>query len=171
VHVPAIFADAAGRMAAQRYGGLVVPADLGATLVDLVTPATTVSTQASAADLTRDPALDPTAPWRGVSLDSLFEHWSAAFRDRVIVTGADATAIVTPEWHGVLVADGVGGAGRADAFTLFAKPDDYFEQANVADRCQDAAERMAVLARQALDGDFLGPWLAELTPDGGVPGA
>jgi arylsulfatase A-like enzyme len=171
VHVPAIFADATGRMAAQRYGGLVVPADLGATLADLVAQEPGSRPQASAVDLAqdpalpRDPALDPVAPWRGVSLASLFEHWSAAFRDRVIVTGPDAAAIVTPDWHGLLSV----GPAPAEAklahdqrIRLFAKPDDFFELADVANRCGDVAGALEALLEQAGAGDGRAAWQTPL---------
>lgn len=158
VHVPAIFADAAGRMAAQRYGGLVVPADLGATLADLVAqgpepgPEPQPQPQTSAVDRARDPALDAGAPWRGVSLASLFEHWKAALRDRVIVTGPDAAAIVTPDWHGLLsVAPAPAEAkpARDQRIRLFAKPDDFFELADVANRCGNVAGALEALLEQA----------------------
>jgi arylsulfatase A-like enzyme len=177
VHVPAIFADATGRMAAQRYGGLVVPADLAATLADLVAQEPGPRPQASAVDrasdpvlprdptLSRGPALDAVAPWRGVSLASLFEHWSAAFRDRVIVMGPDGVAIVTPEWHGLL---SVGPAPEemkpADdqRIRLFAKPDDFFELADVANRCGDVAGALEALLEQAGMDDGRAAWQAPL---------
>jgi hypothetical protein len=152
VHVPAILADATGRMAAQRYGGLVVPADLGCTLADLLVEPHGGS---------RPPAaVDAAVPWRGVSLAPLFEHWLPPIRDRVIVTGPDGAAAVTPSWHGILDGGGAVDVHRADRFSLFAKPDDYFEQANVADRCRAAAEQLAEVSRQSLDGDLKGAWLA-----------
>ena len=171
VHVPAIFADATGRMAAQRYGGLVVPADLAATLADLVAQGSGPGSQASAVDLARDPALprdpalDAVAPWRGVSLASLFEHWSAAVRDRVIVTGPDAAAIVTPDWHGLL---SVGPApaeakpARDQRIRLFAKPDDFFELADVANRCGNVAGALEALLEQANAGDGRAAWQTPL---------
>jgi len=164
VHVPAILADAAGRMAAQRYGGLVVPADLAATLADMVTlgmaRGTGSSPQASAAE----PTIDPAEPWKGVSLASLFERWSPPIRDRVIVAGPDGVAIVTPAWHGVLPGGASDETTGAAGLSLFAKPDDYFEQANVADRCHGTAERLAEVASQALGQDPRGAWAAMLPP-------
>jgi arylsulfatase A-like enzyme len=165
VHVPAIFADATGRMAAQRYGGLVVPADLGATLADLMGQEPGPRLQASATDLASDPALDPVAPWRGVSLAGLFEHWSAAFRDRVIVTGPDATAIVTPEWHGLLsVGPAPAEMKPADdqRIRLFAKPDDFFELADVANRCGDVAGALEALLEPAVAGTSRAAWQTPL---------
>jgi arylsulfatase A-like enzyme len=157
IHMPAIFVDAAGRMAAQRYGGLVVPADLGATLADLVMQAMGSQSQASDAD--------PSAPWRGVSLASLFENWSACGRDRVIVTGPDGAAIVTPAWHGLLdaeAADALAKPAVDGRVRLFAKPDDFFELADVANRCADVAGPLEALLEQAREGDGRAAWLAPL---------
>jgi hypothetical protein len=157
VHVPAIFVDAAGRMAAQRYGGLVVPADLGATLADLVAQGTGSRPQAS--------IVDPVAPWRGVSLDGLFEHWSAPLRDRVIVTGTDGAAIVTPEWHGLQdtgAAPADVSRGQERRVRLFAKPDDFFELADVANRCADVAGTLGDLLERACAGDRGAAWLTPL---------
>ena len=62
-HLPAILVDAAGRMAGQRYGGLVVPAEIGATLLDIVAgraPGRTRNRRASSASSTlgrRRPAI------------------------------------------------------------------------------------------------------------------
>ena len=157
VHVPAIFVDAAGRMAAQRYGGLVVPADLGCTLADLVSLGT--------ASLPQPTAVDALAPWRGASLVGLFEHWSAPVRDRVIVSGSDGAAIVTPEWHGLLetgaAAAGVN-HGHERRIRLFAKPDDFYELADVANRCADVAGPLGELLERACAGDRGAAWLAPL---------
>ena len=157
VHVPAIFADATGRMAAQRYGGLVVPADLGATLADLVVQGAGSPPQAS--------VVDPVAPWRGASLAGLFERWSAPVRDRVIVAGTDGTAIVTPEWHGLLedVATPADvNRGHEGRIRLFAKPDDFFELADVANRCADVAGPLSDLLERACAGDREAAWLTRL---------
>ena len=127
VHLPAIVVDARGRMAAQRYGGLVVPADLGATLVDL------------AAD--REPRGE-TVPGPGLagrSLAGLFASWSAPTRDRVLVRGSAGGAVVTPGWH-LVVPDA--DAGSRPAARLFHKPDDFFELCDVADRCPAGVEEL-----------------------------
>lgn len=127
VHLPGILVDARGRMAAQRYGGLVIPGDLGATLVDF--------------ESDREPPRDIAAgPGRaGRSLAGLFEHWSAPARDRVLVRGSAGGAVVTPGWH--LVAP-TSAAGPRPAARLYHKPDDFFEMCDVADRCPAVAEEL-----------------------------
>jgi hypothetical protein len=137
VHVPAILADATGRMAAQRYGGLVVPADLGATL------------RALRGASPMPPEVD--APWQGRSLAGLLADWSAPARDRVVVATAQGGAIVTPGWHLVAEAD------RPPR--LFHKPDDYFELCDVANRCPAVAEELAPLAAAAATGDVGRGWI------------
>lgn len=146
VHVPAILADARGRMAAQRYGGLVLHADVGATLVEL---------------LTNEPAASaPLRPWEGRSLSGLFESWSTAERDRVITTASAGNAVVTPGWQFVRASAPGGGPtmGR-----LFAKPDDYFEACDVADRCPDVADELSRVAEAAAAGDPRRAWMEPLS--------
>ena len=125
VHVPAIIVAADGAMAGQRYGGLVTPADVGATLVDLAAPAAT------------SPAVGPHDGGR--SLKGLFADWSHEPRDRVIVAAGAERAVVTHGWHLV--------AGRSPegerVVRLFAKPDDFFELSDVADRCPAVADELA----------------------------
>lgn len=126
VHLPAILIDPRGRMAAQRYGGLVVPADLGATLVDLGSD--------------REPGETRPAPGpAGRSLAGLFASWSAPTRDRVIVRGGAGNAVVTPGWHLVVPAPA---AGARPAARLYHKPDDFFELCDVADRCRAVADEL-----------------------------
>ena len=140
VHVPAILADATGRMAAQRFGGLVVPADLGATLAALrgVPPAAPVAD----------------AVGRGHSLEGLLADWSAPPRDRVVVATGHGGAIVTPDWHLLVAAD------RPPR--LFHKPDDSFELCDVADRCPAVVEDLAPLAMAAAAGDTARGWQSPL---------
>ena len=121
VHLPAILVDAAGRMAGQRYGGLVVPAEIGATLVDIVAGRTSAASD------------------RPASLVGLFDSWSAPSRDRAIIEAGDLAAIVTNGWH--LVAARPNGDDERLA-RLFAKPDDYFELSDVADRCAAVADEL-----------------------------
>lgn len=140
IHVPAIFADARARMAAQRFHGLVVPADLGALLGDLGLAA---------------PPLGGTAAASGHGLVGLLTDWSAPQRDRVIATTAHGVAIVTPGWHLVAATD------RPPR--LYHKPDDYFELCDVADRCPAVVEELAPLAAAAAGGDLRSAWTAPLS--------
>ena len=158
VHVPAIVADADGRMAGQRFGGLVTPADVGALLPDLVWQGS--SGEAAGAD-----GLDPARPWRGASLAGLFVDWSAPVRDRVVVTSPDGVAIVTPCWHAVLPGgDAAAEGSAAPGVRLFAKPDDYFEQSDVGDRSREVAECLAGVARRATGVDPHQAWLVPIPP-------
>jgi arylsulfatase A-like enzyme len=123
VHLPAILVAADGRMAGQRSADLVTPADVGATLIDLagLAPVGSATTSSDAR-----------------SLIGLFTDWQYEPRDRVIVAAGDSTAIVTRGWHLVaeLSADGT------PVPRLFAKPDDFFELSDVADRCPAVAEEL-----------------------------
>lgn len=149
VHLPVVLVDAAGRMAAQRYGGLVTPADLGATLGELA-----AVPQPDAAE----------EPWRGRSLVGLLERWQTRDRDRVIVVASTGTAVVTDAWHAVLPTG-------ADRPRLHAKPDDFFELCDVADRSAAEAEELGRLAAAAAAGDVARAWHEPLTPAaGGVTG-
>jgi len=163
IHLPAIVVDAAGRMAAQRYGGLVVPADLGRTLRDWIAEAAGSQPHASAAD--------PLTPWQGRSLAGLFENWSVPVRDRVVVAGPDGAAIVLPAWHCLLAAGPVEPGLNPEpqrtheqSVRLFAKPDDFFELADVANRCSDVAGPLGELLERAIAGEERAVWGASL-PD------
>ncbi|MCE9630889.1 MAG: hypothetical protein K8S94_09290 [Planctomycetia bacterium] len=139
VRMPAILVDAQGRMAGQRSGGLAVPMDLGMTLSDLLAGRVSASDQ---------------PPHHARSLAGLFTEWTAAARDRVIVVGAEGTAVITPGWHLILpaaVAD-----GRRPR--LFAKPDDFFELCDVADRCPDVVDELLGVAEAAAAGDLERAW-------------
>jgi len=145
--LPAILVDHRGRMAAQRYGGLVLPADLGCTLRELIDPGSGASREAD-------------DPRRGRSLADLFaagrfEAWTAGCRDRAICRGEHGTAVATPAWHLVLPRD-VPGPPRP---RLYAKPDDYFEVSDVADRCPEVAEELAALVA----GDPRRAWTTSLS--------
>ena len=127
-HVPAILLDPAGRQTAQRFGQLVLPADLGATVHDLIVgegsettrpkPDSVVSGQSLAALLSGD-----TVPWRSFG------------RDRVLSGSQDGQAVAVADWS--LIRDASGNK------FLFRKPDDFFELSNVADRSQEAALALA----------------------------
>ena len=141
VHLPAILVAADGRMAGQRSADLVTPADVGATVIDLagLAPVGSATTSSDAR-----------------SLIGLFTDWQYDARDRVIVAAGDSMAIVTRGWH--LVAEP--SADGTPVPRLFAKPDDFFELSDVADRCPAVAEELlAALAAGAdmpLSADALG---------------
>jgi hypothetical protein len=83
----------------------------------------------------------------------------------VIVAGADGAAIVTPEWHGLLepgAAPGDVNRGHERRIRLFAKPDDFFELADVANRCADVAGPLSDLLERAYGGDREAVWLTPL---------
>jgi arylsulfatase A-like enzyme len=124
VHVPAVLVDASGRSCGQRYGGLVVPADLGVTLRELAAGDRSAGPPAGSGDAVE--------PGRGRSLVPLLETWSLPPRDRIVVNGREGKAIVTPAWHLLMEDDA---AATEPRVRLFAKPDDYFELSDVADRC------------------------------------
>ena len=140
VHLPAVLVDHLGRMAAQRFGGLLTPADLGTTLGDLLGGS--------------QPGGDD--PRRGRSLVPLLDEWRHDPRDRAIAVTARGVAIATPAWH--LVLD----TGQPAPPVLFAKPDDYFEACDVADRCCDVAEELARLAALAAS-DPRAAWTSPLS--------
>jgi len=142
VHLPAILVDHAGRMAAQRYGGLLVPADLAATLRE---------------QLGGRPREHPD-PRAGRSLTGLLDAWQHSDRDRVICVAERGTAIATPAWQLVLPR---GDTEDEPAPLLYAKPDDYFEACDVADRSPEVAAELAELARLA-GTDLAAAWAAPL---------
>ena len=145
IHVPAILVDSASLMAGQRYGGLATPADLGATVCELAGWGTPERAEAE--------------PWRGCSLAGLMACWQAAARDRVVVRGPAGDAVVTPAWHCIKTR----AAGGHDETLLFAKPDDFFELANVADRCRDVAEELAGILGEDAGADVGAAWRTPLS--------
>jgi hypothetical protein len=138
VHLPAILVDSGGRMAGQRYDGLATPADLGATLAALAG------------------IVQPGG--RGQSLAGLYDGWRAPSRDRVIVRGEAGAAVVTSGWHAVLPADAASAMPR-----LYAKPDDFFELCDVADRSPDVAGEVGRLMEAAVAGRVADAWHAPLS--------
>ena len=145
VRLPAILVEAAGRMAGQRYGGLVTPADLGETLAE------TAGVAAASAD----------EPWQGRSLASLFSDWAVAERDRVIVTGREGVAVVTPAWHLIRLPH-----TEEPVLRLYAKPDDYFDLCDVADRCPAVIEGLRPVIEAAAAGAGSLAWTAPLGAGG-----
>jgi len=150
VHGPAILVDHRGRMAAQRFGGLVVPADLGATLEDLL----------GLAPVGPGPVNPPA--WAGTSLEPLLDRWQPRHRDRVVVTTPHGTAIVTDDWHALTRPESL-----HERPMVFAKPDDYFELADVASRCPEQADRFGRLLAAAMAGDAVMAWSGPLAADSG----
>jgi len=132
IHLPALLVDRGGRMAGQRFPGLTIPADLGVTLRGLL------GLPMAAAN----PGADPCA---GRSLTGLFVDWSHLERDRVICVAPAGVAVVTPAWHLVLEGE-LSGNPR---MRLYAKPDDFFELSDVADRCPQELSGLARLAAVA----------------------
>lgn len=127
LHLPAILVDGRGRMAGQRYPGLVIPADLGETLREIV------------GLLEPLPAAD-VAPARPMA--DLLDTWTHDDRDRVIAVTTAATAVVTPHWL-YLESTGADGEPRR---RLHAKPDDFFEVADVGSRCPEVVAALGEIA-------------------------
>jgi hypothetical protein len=126
----------------RRSQALVQPCDLYFTLAELLGAVPSVSGFAG-----------PAAGGFGRSALSLLNGRSA-WRDRALVAGAGGTGIRTPAWY--LVQDL---AGDPDATTndeadpqprLYAKPDDWWEVNDVADRCPDIVERLAETRRETI---------------------
>ncbi len=145
VRLPAIFVDGAGRMAGQRYGGLVTPADFGQTLAETAGLA----------------VASPHDPWQGRSLTSLFTDWTATTRDRVIVTGSEGVAVVTPAWHLIRLP-----LAEEPVLRLYAKPDDCFDLCDVADRCPADIEGLRPIVEAAAAGAASLAWTEPLGAGG-----
>jgi len=146
VHLPAILVDAAGRMAGQRYGGLVTPADVGVTIAALHGRA--------------PPPRAVESPEGGRSLAGLFDAWHAPVRDRVITRGAAGIAVTTPGWRLVVPAASGDEPPRS---RLFARPDDFLERCDVADRSARVCEELAGVAEAAGRGSMAEAWAAPLS--------
>ncbi len=148
LHLPALVVDGRGRMAGQRYPGLVMPADVGETLREIVgLPA-------------RLPATDeePARP-----LSDLLDSWTHDDRDRVIGVVPGGMAVVTTHWF-YLEEDGTDAEARR---RLHAKPDDFFEVADVGSRCPEVMAALRDIAAAAREGDSLA-WTAPLGPAGEI---
>ena len=156
VHVPAVLVDPRERMAAQRFGGLVTPADLGFTLAErgatLAEPAGEGERVAAASE-----------PGHGRSLAALLTDWSAVGRDRVICASRGGVAVVTACWHAVAARPADAAAETTPPLRLFAKPDDFFELCDVANRCPAEAEELGGLVSAAAAGDLAHAWSAPLS--------
>jgi hypothetical protein len=132
MQIPAILVDHRERMGGQRYGGLLTPDDLGVTVLDMI-------------GYPAEPSADPR---HGRRLGSLLDSWQGPDRDRVISRSAQGTAVATPSWH---LVQPTGDATALTQAQLFAKPDDFFETCDVADRCPAVADELSVLASGNLD--------------------
>jgi hypothetical protein len=82
-------------------------------------------------------------------------------RDRVVVVAGNSVAIVTPSWHCLSTRGDAAPAGGRRV-RLFAKPDDFFECNDVADRCPAVTEPLADLLAREAHGDGRALWLARL---------
>ena len=146
IQMPAVLVDHRGRMAAQRFGGLVIPADLAATMLETVAyPPSTGSD-----------------PRRGRSLGPLLDDWQGPGRDRVICTTPRGVAVVTPAWHLVVPAAAPEPAAGLPPARLYSKPDDFFECSDVANRCPTVFEELATIAATAT-ADPAAAWTAALS--------
>jgi hypothetical protein len=94
-------------------------------------------------------------PWRPASLGGLLAAWRWQERDRVVAAVAAGPAIATAGWHAV-APDG------SAAVRLFAKPDDYFEMNDVAERCPAERDRFGGLLARVAAGDAAAAWTAPL---------
>ncbi|MDA0255091.1 MAG: hypothetical protein O3A18_09450 [Planctomycetota bacterium] len=135
IQLPAVLVDHRGRMAAQRYGGLTTPADLGQTLLDLIGDRGGGSPPAAVA---ADPRI-------GRSLLGLLDAWQGPNRDRAITMASQGVSVSTRGWHLVCPE----GDGTSDRPHLYARPDDYFDACDVADRSVEVAEELAAIAELA----------------------
>ena len=90
----------------------------------------------------------------------LLESWARQARDRVIVTGEGGTTIVTPDWQ--LVAPKVAN-NALETVQLFAKPDDFFELSDVANRCPVIADALRRTLQPAASGAPEAAWLEPLS--------
>jgi hypothetical protein len=121
VQMPVIISDAGGRMAGQRYGGLLTADDVGAFLAEEL------------------------AGEGGSRLGRLLENWDCSPCDRVISTTQRGRSLLTDEWRLVVEHPLEGPAGEPaepPRARLYAKPDDFFEQCDVADRCPNVVEEL-----------------------------
>ena len=148
LHLPALVVDGRGRMAGQRYPGLVMPADVGETLREIVgLPARLPAT-----------AEEPARP-----MSDLLDTWTHDDRDRVIGVVPGGMAVVTTHWF-YLEEDGSDAEARR---RLHAKPDDFFEVADVSSRCPEVMATLREIAAAARVGDRRA-WTAPLGPAGEI---
>ncbi|MEI7862814.1 MAG: hypothetical protein WCJ21_09290, partial [Planctomycetota bacterium] len=149
------------RMAGQRYGGLVVPADLGATLVGMVARLTAASAGSDGGPATAAVVLPDRPPEEGRDLGGLLSAWTCPQRDRVVVATPEALALITPHWHCLVLRP----RPDEEAATprLYAKPDDSFELSDVANRCLAVTEELQALAERVWAEGIGVAWSAQLS--------
>gem|GEM_PF-382656 len=130
-HVPALLVDPADRQASQRYGGLLMPADFGVTVGELIAGTSEQTTQHD--------SVEETSPEVGRSIGRLLEGdaglWRSGLRDRVYSVGGGGHALTVAGWSLVQPRDGMA--------KLFRKPDDFFDLSDVADRSRDISKVLA----------------------------
>lgn len=125
MQMPVVIGPLGGTLAGQRFGGLLAAADLGDLLADLITV----------------PGAQPVC----ASLAGLMSGKPSSRRERVISRTARGRSLVTSEWRLVMAHQAavrnavVSGDGSVQ---LFSKPDDFFEQCDVADRCPQVVEQL-----------------------------
>ncbi|MCE9547618.1 MAG: sulfatase-like hydrolase/transferase [Planctomycetia bacterium] len=137
IHVPLLVRLPGGGAIPRRTGALVQPADVFATLLDWFG--------------VEEESTGSSPPLGGASLLALAADPRQAIRDRAVTIGAvDSGAgsewsIRTPAWYlRRSLSD------NAEQLELYVKPDDRFEQNNVARRCGDMVERLAAAANDFL---------------------
>ncbi|MEO1992549.1 MAG: hypothetical protein ABGW78_11490 [Pirellulales bacterium] len=142
MHVPVLLVDSKKRMAGQRYSGLTIPADIGLTMRELG------GWQAQ-----------PLASQQAKSLKGLFVDWQASSRDRVIIRSASGDAVSTTAWHYIKPHQG----NSQTQHLLYSKPDDFFEQSDVTDRCKTVAEEFCAVLGHEEGTSALSAWTLPLT--------
>ncbi len=130
-HLPAILVDPTDRQASQRYGGLLMPADLGATVGELIVGEECANTFSD--------RLEKIPQGVGRSIQRLFGDdarlWRRGFRDRVCCVSGGGRALTVAGWSLV--------EPRDKQPKLFMKPDDFFDLSDVADRSREVTEALA----------------------------
>ncbi len=142
IHVPVIVVDPKERMAGQRYNGLVLPADIGLTMNDLIGWQT-----------------QPSGSQHARSFGGLFADWQVSPRDRVIIRSPCGDAVSTPAWHCIKPHE----HGAQSQHLLYAKPDDFFEQSDVSDRCKAVGEELCSVLSLGEGTNALSAWMSPLT--------
>ena len=156
-HLPAILVDPTDRQASQRFGGLLMPADLGVTVGELI-----VGVEGENRLSER---LEKIPQGVGRSIQRLFGDdaglWRRGFRDRVCSVGGGGRALTVAGWSLVVPRD--------EQPQLFLKPDDFFDLSDVADRSREVSEALAdcldALGRQC-SGAVLDPLPGVLVNEG-----